>query len=160
GIVTITPQVFLSGHYSDIIQRVMDVCNKQLMEKNWKWTIKLYSEISTMLDAICNEQKFKNFEYTQNAYYSFTSQRFKNHLECKHFELFNDEEVKCIEKLQKQDPTMVKILYYIMTRIHNLNLTEFRHVILIQDDSEIELGVVDVPGVERMLLTDFESTFG
>ncbi|CAG8512138.1 16862_t:CDS:10 [Racocetra fulgida] len=45
------------------------------------------------------------------------------------------------------NPTMVKILYYIMTRIHNLSLTEFRHVILIQDDSEIELGVVDVPGV-------------
>ncbi|CAG8670333.1 17311_t:CDS:10 [Dentiscutata erythropus] len=151
GIVTVTPQVFLSGRYNDIIQRVMDVCNKQLIEKNWKWTIKLYSEIGTMLDAMCTEQEYK-------AYFTYT--RFKNHMECQHFELFNDEEVKCIEKLQKQDPPMVKILYYIMTRIHNSHLTEFRHVILIQDDTEVELGVADVPGVERMLLTDFESIFG
>ncbi|RIB28531.1 hypothetical protein C2G38_2028438 [Gigaspora rosea] len=152
-IVTITPQVFLSGRYSDIIQRVMDVCTKQF---NLKWTIKLYSGIGTMLDAMCNE----NYEYTQNTYFTYASQRFKTHLECKRFELFSDEEIKCIEKLQKQEPPMVKILYYIMTRIHNLNLTAFRHVILIQDDTEVELGVVDVPGVERMLLTDFESIFG
>ncbi|CAG8475862.1 16013_t:CDS:10 [Acaulospora morrowiae] len=150
-VVTITPKLLLSWA-RDVIQRIRNITNQQRTENGGEWYIKVHPLLKSYLEYTFNKDQSREAE--EALHY------LNKHFQLGNFSYFNEEELYLLQGSLENDSPFINKLHYMMTRYHNLNVRNLRHVIVIQDESEVGIFCLPIEGVERMTLPEFQSKFG
>ncbi|CAG8582180.1 11913_t:CDS:10 [Diversispora eburnea] len=139
-IVTITPKLLLSWG------------GDQHTIKGGEWYIKIHPLLRNYLEHTFN--KYQNQDADEALSY------LEDHFRKKSFTFFDNEELNFLQGSVCDESPFINKLHYMMTRYHNLHTKDLRHVIVIQDESEVDILCLPIQGVERMTLPEFQTIFG